>query len=182
MMWLRGSSSKLLHVSNCNPQQITSLLLLTTQQHAIIHTSAASPLRQALCSLRRFASTTTNASETLGNSKFSATLLNWKQLSKFRLSLLVASTASAGYVLGSDKQIHWGGLVLTSLGTFLTAAAANTCNQIYEIANDARMKRTSNRPLPQGRVTPRYAALFALATGSVGTAILYYTVRKMHCT
>ncbi len=171
-MWLRASSRLWQH----HQIQLLSKEIFALQlAHHVSHTP--SPVRQALTTLKRFASTSASSSETLKNNQgFRATLSNWKQLSKFRLSLLVASTASAGYVLGSDDRIHWGGLAFTSLGTFLTAAAANTCNQVYEIANDARMKRTSNRPLPQGRVTPRYALVFALGTGSAGTALLYYTV------
>lgn len=132
------------------------------------------PITRALLSLRLFST----PSETLAAqpTAIKAHLRNWKQLSKFRLSLLVASTASAGYVLGSDAHVDWGGLALTSLGTFLTAAAANTLNQMYEVSSDALMKRTCNRPLPQGRITQRYALAFALANASAGTALLYCSV------
>lgn len=144
---------------------------LQTSCHQQVH------ITRALLSLRRFST----PSETLAvgpakQSTIKMHLRNWKQLSKFRLSLLVASTASAGYVLGSDAQVDWGGLALTSLGTFLTAAAANTFNQMYEVSSDALMKRTCNRPLPQGRISQRYALTFALANASAGTALLYYSV------
>lgn len=42
-------------------------------------------------------------------------------LSKARLSMLVASTASAGYVLGSGSDVDWAQLGYTTLGTFLAA-------------------------------------------------------------
>lgn len=49
--------------------------------------------------------------------------------------------------------------------------------QWYEVPRDALMMRTQNRPLPQGRVTPRHALAFALVTGVGGVAILYWKVR-----
>ena len=54
----------------------------------------------------------------------------FSQLSKSRLSALVASTAVAGYVLGSGEAIDYPGLVWTTLGTFATAASANAFNQV----------------------------------------------------
>ena len=74
---------------------------------------------------------------------------------------------------GSGEQVDWGGLAWTALGTFGCAAAANTLNQVYEVANDALMKRTMRRPLPTGRVSRRHALLFAGAAGAAGVAVLY---------
>ena len=55
---------------------------------------------------------------------------NYKKLSKFRLSLLVVATSSAGYAAGSRDKIDWAGLGWTSLGTFLCSASANALNQV----------------------------------------------------
>lgn len=55
---------------------------------------------------------------------------DYKQLSKLRLSLLVVSTASGGYVLGSPEEVDWAGLCWVSLGTLGAAASANTLNQV----------------------------------------------------
>lgn len=57
-------------------------------------------------------------------------------------------------------------------GTFLCSASANTCNQLIEIRPDALMKRTANRPLPSGRMSPTHAAAFATMTGSLGVTTL----------
>jgi heme O synthase-like polyprenyltransferase len=51
--------------------------------------------------------------------------------------------------------------------------------QLYEVKRDALMMRTRNRPLPQGRVTPRHALAFALATGIGGVSILYWKVQRL---
>lgn len=99
---------------------------------------------------------------------------DWKQLSKFKLSALVVATSGAGFVAGSGEQVHWSKLAWTALGTMGAAASANTLNQWYEVQRDSLMMRTRNRPLPQGRVTPRHALAFALVTGVSGVAILYW--------
>lgn len=97
---------------------------------------------------------------------------NYKKLSKFRLSLLVVATSSAGFVAGSKESIDWAGLGWTSLGTFLASASANALNQVYEVANDARMQRTMARPLPSGRMSRAHALAFALLTGAGGVYML----------
>lgn len=68
--------------------------------------------------------------------------------------------------------MEWRRLGWTAAGTFGAAACANTLNQVYEVANDARMRRTMMRPLPLGRVTRLQALAFAGLMGAGGTAIL----------
>lgn len=94
------------------------------------------------------------------------------ELSKARLSMLVVTTAGAGYVMGSGMAIDYYGLSWTCLGTFCVAAAANTINQILEVENDSRMKRTNRRPLPAGRLTTQHAMAWAVTTGIGGVALL----------
>ena len=69
----------------------------------------------------------------------------------------------------------------TSLGTFACAASANALNQVYEIANDARMERTKRRPLPTGRLSRGHALLFAGLAGSAGIYILATQVTSHSC-
>lgn len=78
---------------------------------------------------------------------------------------------------GSGEVVDWRGLAWASLGTLGCAAAANTLNQVYEVANDAVMKRTMRRPLPMGRVTARHALAFAGVASAAGIAVLYYQAR-----
>eukprot|EP00884_Botryococcus_braunii_P009065 jgi/Botrbrau1/1815/Bobra.146_1s0013.1 len=96
----------------------------------------------------------------------------YKQLSKFRLSFLVMTTATAGFIAGSGEKVDWAKAGWTSAGTFCCAAAANTLNQVYEVANDKLMKRTSRRPLPMGKVTRGHALAFAGSMGLAGISIL----------
>ncbi|KAI4334661.1 hypothetical protein L6164_013379 [Bauhinia variegata] len=94
------------------------------------------------------------------------------ELSKARLSLLVVATSGTGYVLGSSSAIDFSGLCWTCIGTMMVAASANSLNQVFEKNNDAKMKRTSQRPLPSGRITIPHAVSWACSVGLTGTAIL----------
>lgn len=121
------------------------------------------------------------ATTTKTSTELAANLMNnpreamkvFKQLSKARLSLLVVGSAAAGYVVGSGESIDWKGMAWTSFGTFACAASANTLNQIYEVENDKKMKRTCKRPLPLGKISRGNALLWAVGTGVIGCASLY---------
>lgn len=100
----------------------------------------------------------------------------WKtysSLSKARLSALVASTSTAGFVLGSGEEVDVPKLGWTTLGTMGAACAANATNQLMEVTHDARMNRTKARPLPSGRLRGPQAVAFALACGGLGLATLH---------
>lgn len=104
--------------------------------------------------------------------RFRNLLRDYKQLSKAKLSLLVVATSAAGYAAGSKETIEWKGLGWTSLGTMLTASSANALNQVYEVINDSKMKRTAARPLPAGRMSRVHALAFAAFTGVSGVWLL----------
>uniref|UniRef100_A0A0D9V1N8 Heme O synthase n=1 Tax=Leersia perrieri TaxID=77586 RepID=A0A0D9V1N8_9ORYZ len=101
------------------------------------------------------------------------------ELSKARLSALVVATSGAGYVLGSGNVVDIAGLCYTCAGTMMVAASANTLNQVFEIKNDAKMKRTMRRPLPSGRISPAHAAMWATTVGAAGTALLAWKANGM---
>lgn len=97
------------------------------------------------------------------------------ELSKARLGFLVAVTTAVGYLLG-PQAIVMSKLIYTSVGTSLAIASANTLNQYREVEHDEKMKRTSGRVLPSGRMTKQDAMKFAIVTGTVGPAILFFGV------
>ena len=49
--------------------------------------------------------------------------------------------------------------------------------QVFEVKNDAKMKRTMRRPLPSGRISPVHAAMWATSVGAAGTTLLACKVR-----
>jgi protoheme IX farnesyltransferase len=75
-------------------------------------------------------------------------------LTKAKLSTLVVVTAGAAFVSGWPEGVPfaWARLFHTLVGTTLAAFGAAVFNQLLEIDADRRMGRTSDRPLPTGRM------------------------------
>jgi protoheme IX farnesyltransferase len=97
------------------------------------------------------------------------------ELTKPRITLFVVLTAFVGFAAGTTgplSTLNAALLVHTLIGTALVASGTSAFNQLSEIALDARMARTANRPLPSGRLSPRAALLFASALSVVGIAEL----------
>lgn len=80
-------------------------------------------------------------------------------LTKARLSFLVVLTACFGYFVAAKGQgnFSWAVFLHMVFGTALAAAGAAVFNQLMEVEADARMHRTSDRPLPAKRL-PKAAA------------------------
>jgi protoheme IX farnesyltransferase len=96
------------------------------------------------------------------------------QLAKPRITFLVTVSAMVGYIAGAAR-IDWGSLLHLLGGTGLVAGAAAAFNQLVERRTDALMHRTSDRPLPAGRLSSDSAAVFAfvlLAAGSAWLAVM----------
>lgn len=62
---------------------------------------------------------------------------------------------------------------MVTLGGFLLSGASVCINQILEQDFDKLMKRTMQRPLPTGRVTPHEATLFAILCMALSVWILW---------
>ncbi|HTR20797.1 MAG TPA: heme o synthase [Gemmatimonadales bacterium] len=101
------------------------------------------------------------------------------ELSKPRITQLVVLTAAAGYYLGSRGGFRLQTFLLTLAGTALVAAGTNAFNQIRERNTDALMRRTRNRPLPSGRVSPATATTFAVVSAGSGIALLAWRVNLL---
>ena len=78
--------------------------------------------------------------------------LDFVELTKPRIALLVLFTVAIGAMLASPGVPDLVLLVNTLAGTALVAAGASALNQLLERHSDARMRRTENRPLPAGRL------------------------------
>ena len=79
------------------------------------------------------------------------------------ISLLLVTTAATMFV--ADPSPPLGVLLATLLGGYLAAGGAGAINHYIERDIDARMSRTSRRPLPSGRIEPRTALWFGIALG-----------------
>ncbi|MYC78476.1 protoheme IX farnesyltransferase [Candidatus Poribacteria bacterium] len=95
------------------------------------------------------------------------------ELVKPRLVVMILITTAAGFYLGAQHTVDWLRCLHTLVGAGLTAAGVLGLNQYLERDADAQMKRTQERPLPDGRMNP----LTALLVGAVltGSGMLYLT-------
>ncbi len=100
-------------------------------------------------------------------------LADYTQLIKMRLSFLVVFSASMAYLWATDRHVDVLTIWLLSVGGFFITGAANTFNQIIERSSDKLMKRTSTRPLPEGRMNVTEALLFGFTLAIAGAALLF---------
>ncbi|MFN7995258.1 MAG: heme o synthase [Bryobacteraceae bacterium] len=110
------------------------------------------------------------------------------ELTKPRITWLILMSTGIGYFFGLPKAdnwwafvtgLPWWGLLHTILGTGLIASGTAALNQWYERDADCRMRRTSARPIPAGRISPRNALAFGVALSAAGFADLWLGVNLL---
>jgi heme o synthase len=89
-------------------------------------------------------------------------------LTKPRITWLILMSTGLGYYFGQTHGWNPWLLLHSLLATGLLASGTATLNQWYERDADAKMHRTSQRPLPSGVVTPARALWFGVALVTLG--------------
>ena len=99
---------------------------------------------------------------------------DFKKLVKLRLTLLVVFSASISFLIGSKQQgdINWINWLVLTIGGFFVTSSANAFNEIIERDLDKLMSRTSDRPIPAGRMTSGQAVVLSVFMALLGTLIL----------
>ena len=101
-----------------------------------------------------------------------ARVADFVELTKPRITALVLLTAAVGYAVAGKDAFDAPRFLLFLAGTALLCGGASALNQYAERAADARMVRTSRRPIPAGRVRPEEALRFGLALCGAGLLAL----------
>ena len=112
------------------------------------------------------------ASPPLKQMTFVHRIADMVELIKPRLVMMILITTAAGFYLGA-QTVDWLRGLHTLIGAGLTAAGVLGLNQYLERDVDAQMKRTQERPLPGGRMSPLTALLVGAAL--TGSGMLYLT-------
>ena len=94
------------------------------------------------------------------------------ELTKYRLSLSVLFSSIAGYLIAMDF-FSVEPFLLLLIGGFFLVGASNGFNQIIERERDALMDRTKNRPIPLGKISPKFAFVICLIMIFSGIVLLY---------
>jgi protoheme IX farnesyltransferase len=110
------------------------------------------------------------------SSAVSLVRLYW-ELSKPKIVLLLVFTGIAG-MLVAYKEVHQAPNILALgigfIAILLGSAGAEVLTNYHDRDIDSMMKRTHNRPIPTGRVTPRNALIFGLVASALSVLLSAY--------
>jgi protoheme IX farnesyltransferase len=106
-------------------------------------------------------------------------LMAFAELGKPRVVVMVLLTTFVGFYLGSRGLPDYLRLLPTLIGTALAAAGTLALNQYIERDVDAKMHRTRQRPLPDGRLQPTEALAFGVTMALAGLVYLALAVNAL---
>jgi protoheme IX farnesyltransferase len=96
-------------------------------------------------------------------------------LTKFTLSFTVVFSCVICFLLAPNIiAFDWVSVIVLFIAGMLITGSANAINQAVEKDTDAMMKRTASRPVAAGRMTQQEAYAFAMITGVIGVAMMYF--------
>ena len=96
---------------------------------------------------------------------------DYVRLTKPRVISLLLLTTLLAMIMAAQGWPDGSTVLWTMIGGYLAAGGANAINQWFDRDIDARMRRTSNRPIPSGRLGATHALIYAL-TISVASALI----------
>ena len=96
------------------------------------------------------------------------------ELTKPGITIFVAVTAAAGYLMASLPTVHLPSLLHLVVGITLSTAGSLALNQYLERKPDSVMLRTRGRPVPSGRVPAGHARLFGWLLIAAGAGHLWF--------
>ncbi len=91
-------------------------------------------------------------------------------------SLLLFTTVMTMEVAGDPSVSR---VALTCVGGYLSAGGAGAINHYWDRDIDARMRRTANRPIPSGRVSPAAAVRYGILLQILSFVLLSLTVNVL---
>jgi heme o synthase len=99
-------------------------------------------------------------------------LVDYRELFKLRVTLMVTLTGWAGFYLGSMRSgisSFQPGLLETLIGISVVSSGSAALNQAIERRSDAKMQRTADRPMASGRIGLAHGIVIGLAAIIAGT-------------
>lgn len=108
--------------------------------------------------------------------------VSWRDylvLCKPKVVVVMLVTAAVGMFLAVQEIPPISNVLLGLVGIGMAAGSAAAVNHIMDRKIDEKMARTKRRPLPQGKLSPLQALLFAAVLGVSGIAILVFWVNAL---
>ena len=100
-------------------------------------------------------------------------------LCKPKVVALIVFTALVGMLLADADLPPWRILIFGLAGIGLAAASGAAINHWVDRRIDQLMARTKSRPLPQGKIPPYLALIFAVGIGAIGLLMLVVEVNVL---
>jgi len=104
---------------------------------------------------------------------------DYYELTKPRVVILIVFTAVVGMLLAVPGWPGASPLLFGALGISLAASSAAVINHILDSRIDARMSRTHNRPLPQGKLSQTNALTFAVLLCALSMLMLWFLINPL---
>jgi len=104
---------------------------------------------------------------------------DYYEMCKPRVVMMMILTSLVGMFLAVPGMVPMDILIWGNLGIALVASAGAVVNHLIDHQVDTIMQRTIKRPIPQGRVSPAQALMFALGICVLGMAILLFLVNPL---
>lgn len=101
------------------------------------------------------------------------------EVTKPKVVLLLVFTAIVGMVLSVPGMVPLQETIFGILGIGLASASAAAINHVVDQRADAQMKRTSQRPIPQGNLTTANVLVFAALLGILAMLLLVVFVNML---
>lgn len=122
---------------------------------------------------------TPTLTDTASGARVPASWRDYYEMCKPRVVLLMLLCAIVGMFLAVPGMVPIDALVFGTIGIALVAGSAAAVNHIADAEIDARMARTQQRPIAQGRVGFNQGVTFAAVTGIGGMLVLYFLVNPL---
>ncbi len=104
---------------------------------------------------------------------------DYLEMCKPRVVLLMLFCTLAGMLLAAPGAISIGLVIVCLAGVALVAGSAAVVNHIADSHIDAKMARTRNRPVADGRVSSFQGLVFSAIIGTSGLYLLYQYVNPL---
>ena len=95
------------------------------------------------------------------------------EITKFRLSLLVALSSVFGFFISSSK-VDINEVFILLVGGYLISSSSVINNQILEKDLDKMMNRTNKRPIPTGRISIYKSVIMSIFSMIIGLFLIFF--------
>jgi heme o synthase len=106
-------------------------------------------------------------------------LKDYFELAKPRIIVLLLITTLAAMIMAVRGVPPLALTFWTLLGGALASASAGALNCVFDADIDGLMRRTMDRPLPNGRISLLHATIYATTLGIVSFALMFFLVNPL---